>query len=357
MKNGTFLSSSTPYGYELKDGEFRIVEEEAEVVRKIFRCYLSGMGKKAIADMLNFENAPKRFGYETWRINAVDYILGNERYVGDALFQKSYTTDTLPFNSKINKGHKTQYYVEGTNPPIISKEEYEAAQRLADRNRIVGRNSPQKRPLTEKIQCSCGHLYTFISMNGIPYWGCKLHDQDAALCDSRRIPEKDIYEAFITMMNKLRTLRAELLPQAIAQTERLQMKAGGMAERIREIDRGIAELCSKNLVLTRLSTKGILRPAEYAEQSSAVNSEISTLRTERSRLLREQDDNSTLSGLRQLNNILQGLTEPLTEFDTEMFDAITEQITVPTDTSICFRLPGGLQITEKIPAQRRCRRK
>ncbi len=82
MKNGTYLSSSTPYGYELKDGEFRIVEKEAEIVRLIFDSYLSGMGKKAIADMLNRMNAPKRFGFTMWRINTVGYILTNERYIG-----------------------------------------------------------------------------------------------------------------------------------------------------------------------------------------------------------------------------------------------------------------------------------
>ena len=90
MKNGTFTPSTTPYGYVLKDREFHIVEQEAEIVRLIFMSYLSGMGKKAIADLLNEMNAPKRFGYDTWRISTVDYILSNERYIGDALFQKYY---------------------------------------------------------------------------------------------------------------------------------------------------------------------------------------------------------------------------------------------------------------------------
>ena len=48
MKNGTFLASSTPYGYKIENGEFVIVEEEAEIVRLIFKSYLSGMGKKKL---------------------------------------------------------------------------------------------------------------------------------------------------------------------------------------------------------------------------------------------------------------------------------------------------------------------
>lgn len=41
MKSGTYLSSSTPYGYKLEEGEFKVVETEAEIVRLIFkRCPL-----------------------------------------------------------------------------------------------------------------------------------------------------------------------------------------------------------------------------------------------------------------------------------------------------------------------------
>ncbi|MGN1092768.1 MAG: recombinase family protein, partial [Monoglobaceae bacterium] len=86
MQNGTFIASMTPYGYELKDGELEIIDEEAEIVKLIFSSFLSGMGKQKIAVMLGKRNVPKRFGYPEWRINTVDYILRNERYIGDARF-------------------------------------------------------------------------------------------------------------------------------------------------------------------------------------------------------------------------------------------------------------------------------
>lgn len=357
MKSGTYLSSSTPYGYELKDGEFRIVESEAEIVRLIFKSFLSGMGKKAIADMLNKMNAPKRFGYTEWRINTVGYILTNERYIGDALFQKECTSETVPFTRKVNRGEKAQYYVEDMNPPIISKADYEAVQMLIKKSSIEERSNIISRPLTQKIRCKCGAAYTPLSVNGKQYWDCKTRNFDSKKCDSRRIPENDIYDAFITMVNKLRNCRSEILPAAIAQTERLQMKAGGTEARIKEIDKAVAELSNKNLVLARLNTKKILRPAEYAEQSSAINSRINALRNERRQLLKEQDEDSVLSGLRRLNNILTHIENPITEFNEELFGSMVEEITVPTDTSLCFKLIGGLPITEMISAQGRCRRK
>ena len=233
MKNGTYLSSSTPYGYKLEEGEFKVVETEAEIVRLIFKSYLSGMGKKAIAAMLNRMDAPKRFGYTTWRISTINYILSNERYIGDALFQKRYTTDTLPFKMKINRGQKPQYYVEDMNPPIITKEVFEAAQKLKAKSTTEERFSVQERPLREKIKCGCGHIYKPITVNGKIYWECRMHNFDSQKCSSRRIPETDIYEAFITMVNKLRNCYEEILPPAIAQTMFVAaMKSGHAADAV-----------------------------------------------------------------------------------------------------------------------------
>lgn len=83
---------------------------------------------------------------------------------------------------------------------------------------------------------------------------------------------------------------------------------------------------------------------------------VSGLRSERCRLLREQDDDSILCGLKRLNIIFAELTEPMTEFDEAVFSEIVGQITVPTHTSLCFKLLGGFGITESIPDRRRCKR-
>ena len=111
MKNGTFVAGSTPYGYSLENGEFIIVEEEAEIVKYIFSSYLSGVGKKEIADTLNKRKIPTRHNYPEWGIYTVNYILTNERYIGDALLQKKYNTDSLPFRHKLNYGEKQQVII------------------------------------------------------------------------------------------------------------------------------------------------------------------------------------------------------------------------------------------------------
>ena len=97
MESGEFNCCRAAYGYELVNGELRVNDTEAAVVRRIFHLYLQGCGKQAIANQLNAEEVPKRYGYTTWHSFIIDDILNNERYMGDALLQKSYTTDALPY--------------------------------------------------------------------------------------------------------------------------------------------------------------------------------------------------------------------------------------------------------------------
>lgn len=352
MKNGTYVISTPPYGYKQLNGELKIVDEEAEIVRLIYKSFLSGMGKKGIVAMLERQNVPKHYDTE-WKISTVDYILRNERYIGDAKFKKKYKSDTLPFKTKRNYGEKAQYYVENMNVPIISKEDFYAVQKLLSSSRI-SKSKNADYPLKGEIKCVCGKTYKPLTVNGKRYWECPTHNLDSTKCESKRIPEKVVYEAFITMINKLRNIYRQILPSAVSQIERLQMKTSKTAARIREIDRKIAELNGKHLVIARLNTKRIMRAAEYTEQSGKITGRTNALRSERKRLLAGQDENSVLSELRRLNDILSAQDKPLTEFDETLFKSVVKTITVPTDEQICFTLIGGLQIKESIQIQGRC---
>lgn len=68
---------------------------------------------------LTAENIPTPGGKKVWGKAVVQSILTNEKYKGDALLQKVYTTDYLSKKKKINEGEVPQYYVEGNHPAII----------------------------------------------------------------------------------------------------------------------------------------------------------------------------------------------------------------------------------------------
>ena len=60
-------------------------------------------------------------GKTKWHTSTINKILRNEKYIGDALLQKTYTTDFLTKKRIKNNGTVPQYYVEGDHEAIISK--------------------------------------------------------------------------------------------------------------------------------------------------------------------------------------------------------------------------------------------
>lgn len=60
----------------------------------------------------------------------VSYILTNEKYTGNTLLQKTYSTNTLPVRRFKNNGNADQYYVRNTHPAIIQQETFDKVQRL-----------------------------------------------------------------------------------------------------------------------------------------------------------------------------------------------------------------------------------
>ena len=104
-----------------QNGELIIDAEEARTVRLIFRMYLEGASLKEIADKLQAKNIKTATGKDEWHTSVIDRMLRNEKYMGDALLQKTYTTDFINKTRVKNKGIVPQYYVEGNHEAIIPK--------------------------------------------------------------------------------------------------------------------------------------------------------------------------------------------------------------------------------------------
>ena len=129
MANGTLGIARVPYGYKKVDGALLIEEKQAEVIKRIFSLYLSGTGAKAIAVLLNDDNIPSPTGTK-WNNVTVLKILRQEKYIGDIRWQKTYSI-FMGEKWKINHGEQESYYIRNCLPPIISREDFIAAQQLA----------------------------------------------------------------------------------------------------------------------------------------------------------------------------------------------------------------------------------
>ena len=348
MESGDFNCCAPAYGFDLIDGNLVINETEAVVVRRIFSMYLQGYGKQAIANKLNEESVPRRHGTKLWYAFGIDYMLNNERYMGDALLQKKYTTDTLPFKKVKNRGERPKYYVENANPAIVSRETYTAVQELQkSRQKNMG-GKKTSYPLTGMLRCpDCGRSYRRQIVRGRAYWLCSGRASGATICSSQRMAESDVHEAFNKMLFKLKKHHHAILGALIRDIEVMQSKTSENHEKIAEIDKEIADLAARNLVIVRLHTSGILNGSDYSAQSSEINNRISALRSERKKKLAEDEGDEQLDKLKELQSILDEY-EPTEAFDEDLFHQIIEKAVVMSKSGIAFYLIGGLKLTEAI---------
>lgn len=77
------------------DGNLVIEREQAEIVRRIYREYLQGLSMDKISAGLEADGILTGAGKTKWHTSTINKILRNEKYIGDALLQKTYTTDFL----------------------------------------------------------------------------------------------------------------------------------------------------------------------------------------------------------------------------------------------------------------------
>ena len=104
-----------------ENGELVVDSEEAKTVRLIFRMYLEGSSLQEIADELYERGIKTATGNDVWQSSVIERMLKNEKYMGDALLQKTYTTDFMTKTRVKNAGIVPQYYVEGNHEAIIPK--------------------------------------------------------------------------------------------------------------------------------------------------------------------------------------------------------------------------------------------
>ena len=127
------------------DGQLYIIPEEAEVVRLIYGKYLEGKSLNSIARILKEKGIKTIRGNTQWNVNSIRTVLINEKYIGDAMAQKTFTTDYLTKARKENQGELQKYYVENAHEAIIPREVfYKVQEEMHQRANIYKRSSKQE---------------------------------------------------------------------------------------------------------------------------------------------------------------------------------------------------------------------
>ena len=353
MERGEFIASSPPYGYRnAGGGRLEIVPEEAEVIRWVFESYLNGQGIVTIAEEMNRRGVPKKHGEAAWIPYAVACWLRNEKYTGNTLCQKTFTTG-FPYISVKNRGEVDQFYIENSHPAIISQEIFDKVQALRKKKKAPA-SAPSKFPLTRKMICGkCGAtFYRTVDRHGANNWVCSGHKDGnrngKGTCPNLSVRERDIYTAFIRMYNKLRLHEGIILRPALDQMEALESAVQRENPAMLEVNRAIAQATEQNYKISKLRASGLLDADACAAKLAALDAQLTQLRAKRRRLLRNDDISEMADALRQTVETLHQGPEQMDEFDEELFNEMVEKIAVDIDHVLRFRLRGGFDVAEPL---------
>ena len=356
MERGEFITCTAPFGYRMPDGKNLAIEEtEAKVVQWIFQSYLDGHSTARIAEEMNRKNIPTAWKRGIWHEQVIRKMLSNEKYIGDSLCQKTFTTNTFPFIRKMNHGEADQYYIENTHPAIISRETFEQVQSLLKKRAARQPASHQEFPLARKVICGiCGTAYMRrISKNGFVVWVCRKHDRKASECPNGRIPESALYAAFAGMYNKLKQNAGIVLQPALKQLEELRDALQRDDPAMLAVNRAIAQASEQSHRISQLQAAGLLDADACAVKFNEINARLAQLRAERRRLLQNEDIDDAIDALQRTADLIQCGPERLEGFDEGLFHDLVERIVVESQTCVRFCLRGGLELTEQLREVRR----
>ncbi len=321
-----------------EDGNLIIDEDEAKIVRRIFREYLEGASFRDIAEGLERDKIKTGGKRYKWHLSTVKGILRNEKYMGDALLQKTITTDFIEKIRIKNDGTVPQYYVKDSQEAIIPRDVYMQVQEEMVRrtNMTSGIEGKKKRVYSSKYALSsictctkCGDVYRRIAWNNrgkhsIVWRCCTRVENGPTVCDAPTVTEEELQQATIKAINQI-----VQCPESM-----MQVLKGNIEEAL--VDDNSGEMEKLNAIMVE-KQKELVKLAHAKKDYGSLADEIDILRDKKQELLvRRAKTEGVKKRITELADFLQGASQELGEYDEALVRKYIEQIKISEDHFIVY---------------------
>ena len=318
-----------PEGKTDKDGKvveyttYEVVPDEAEIVKRIFTEYASGLGYKKITHSLNSERITSPRG-GSWDISGIRTIILNENYLGHRVWNQTRRNKKVQRGTKIPKRREEWVITENAHPAIIDTDLWKAVQER--RGQISFHISKcntnhkgvrSKYLLTGLLKCAeCGANFTVTTTkkNGVPrkFYRCSHHsNRGKAVCSNGRTVPKDRLEGAVLDLLSEKLLTVDSI-EAILEEFRVQAKEAGLAEsgRTQGVDRQIRQLDKEMKNLTAaIKAGGPIR--DFVAEYKACGARKAELEAERKDLKHSGMAQVGKMGRRKIETAIQDLKKTL----------------------------------------------
>ncbi|PYG84926.1 recombinase-like zinc beta ribbon protein [Ruminiclostridium sufflavum DSM 19573] len=279
-----------PLGYKMVNGNIEIQEEQAEIIKRIFKDYINGKSMIAIAKELTVMNVLNANKKPNWNHGSVGKILQNVKYQGDTLYPKLIEKDI---------------FTKAQRRRTVKEAELGRTQQIyAMRNQTV---------FSGKIRCGeCGEPYRkYIEHAGKPSekikWKCKKYIfQNSVCCKNQFYTDSQLKTIFIAATNEL--IKKKWLLENVPKKGSLKMTL-----ELRQTENRIKELDQEEQYSSPELAELLFKRAELYYIGSKI------------------DDHK--SNTEKIKEALADI-EKITEFNEELFEAIIKQITVYKESEV-----------------------
>ena len=194
-----------PYGYywDGADGIFRVIPEQGEVVKEIYKRYISGESAYKIAKDLEKQGVVGQSGRPMCDSTIKD-ILSSISYTGTMLLQKNFQAEHHV--RKKNKGELPMYAVEEMFEPLVTIEDFEKAKAIR-KERAEGRanKNPKLTKFSGRVTCGkCGGGISRRTAKGHKYWVCNAKERKGRdVCDMKTLREEELESATVSALGEM----------------------------------------------------------------------------------------------------------------------------------------------------------
>ena len=346
------------------DGKPEIIPEEAETVKLIYTMFLDGHSMKNIALILHVKGIHTKTGSTEWRTNTITRILQNEKYVGDALLQKTFTSDCITHKVVKNHGERPMYLVTNHHDPIIDRDTYNRVQQeLARRNskrKISDKTVTEQGKYSSKYALSelliCGHC-------GTPYrrttWAARGKKQIVWRClsrlehgkkycpDSPTIKEEQLHRGILRAINNYYSCRNDIVRILKANIGSVLECQG--QEEILSVEKRLKEIDQARTDLVNLIASGGCDEDKLDSEFAKLYAEEQGL-SERLTMLKSQNKTSeeTQAKLDKIMDMIEHEKFELETFDNVLIRKLIECVKILSKTEILVIFKGGYEVRTEI---------
>ena len=347
------------------DGQPEIVPEEAKVIKRIYHRYLDGCTLGQIKRELDEDNVPTAQGVEFWSPAIIHNILTNEKYIGDALLQKTYVTDCISKKVKKNQGERAMYYVENNHPAIISREMFDQVRnemtRRSSKRKVLQKSGKTelgkysgKYALTELLVCGeCGSPYKRVTWarNGKKriVWRCvsRLEFGTQYCHNSPTLDESKLHCAILAAMNEFAAIRQEVCPDVLAMAEEAKQALSQAGAKLLELKKHMETVSREQSdLLDRLLEN--MGDAELNAKMKALTDEKESLKAQilDARQMEVSLEEQATRHQQMWDSIME-CSAGYTEFADEFVRQIIQKITVEDEETIRIHFRDSEMVIEQ----------